>query len=372
MNDFEEFKLCLSRLVSTLRVIKQGLAYDCTQSVDDKANGVCVINPHFLGGADVGAQTYPVPCPATTEPILAVKLTDNEPSSAETSKNKDKIIMNIAEVAVYLIAAATMSKRVALFLLVVLFQQHTISGLLVKAIVKEVTVRTKWNIFPPEHVLDGIYTIYISLIFLAPDSALLSSRGAIYKLNKEVQIQTLTHVSMLLHIIRTAHSSRSKRLYFFRCLQLPMISLLRFRSWWFLDSVRISIFSVVHRSQNRSPILDKGSCPLDGKCLTESLVYEALLKTNCNQKFLYIGLTGNSFKTRFSQHKHTFNNPEKRTSTRLSEKVWELKDKGITFGITWKIRKKGRPYRIGDRFCDLCTRQNGVATCHKVCGLYER
>ena len=100
---------------------------------------------------------------------------------------------------------------------------------------------------------------------------------------------------------------------------------------------------------------DKGNCPLDGKCLTESLVYEAQLKTNCNQKFLYIGLTGNSFKTRFNQHKHTFSNPEKRTSTRLSEKVWELKDKGTPFGITWKVRKKGRPYRIGDRFCDLCT-----------------
>eukprot|EP00116_Pleurobrachia_bachei_P006330 sb/3466592/ len=45
------------------------------------------------------------------------------------------------------------------------------------------------------------YTLVLSLIFLAPDSALLSSRGAIYKLNKEVQIQTLTYVSMLLHII---------------------------------------------------------------------------------------------------------------------------------------------------------------------------
>eukprot|EP00116_Pleurobrachia_bachei_P015450 sb/3475712/ len=50
---------------------------------------------------------------------------------------------------------------------------------------------------------DQCCTVKLSLIFLAPDSALLSSRGAIYKLNKEVQIQTLTHVSMLLHIIRT-------------------------------------------------------------------------------------------------------------------------------------------------------------------------
>eukprot|EP00116_Pleurobrachia_bachei_P006549 sb/3466811/ len=58
------------------------------------------LNP---GGTDATAQTYSVPCPAITEPTLAVKLTDNDPSSAETSKNKDKIIMNIAEVAVYLI-----------------------------------------------------------------------------------------------------------------------------------------------------------------------------------------------------------------------------------------------------------------------------
>eukprot|EP00116_Pleurobrachia_bachei_P015140 sb/3475402/ len=58
---------------------------------------ISVLNP---GGMDAGAQTYPVPCPATT--TLAVKLYDDEPSSAETVY-KDKIVMNIAEVIVYII-----------------------------------------------------------------------------------------------------------------------------------------------------------------------------------------------------------------------------------------------------------------------------
>ena len=108
-------------------------------------------------------------------------------------------------------------------------------------------------------------------------------------------------------------------------------------------------------NKRRCNCQDKQRCPLDGRCLTEAVVYEAQLKTNLGQKFLYIGMTANDFKTRYNQHRHTFNNPDRRASTRLSEKVWELKDRGIEFGITWRVRRKGKPFKVGDKTCDLCT-----------------
>ncbi|GFS25682.1 inositol hexakisphosphate and diphosphoinositol-pentakisphosphate kinase 2 [Elysia marginata] len=48
---------------------------------------------------------------------------------------------------------------------------------------------------------------------------------------------------------------------------------------------------------------DKPSCPLQGKCLEQSLVYQATIsETNTNKIDTYIGITENTFKTRFNQH----------------------------------------------------------------------
>ena len=41
-------------------------------------------------------------CPATTEPILNILLTDRETTIAEKPELTDKIVMNIAEVMVYI------------------------------------------------------------------------------------------------------------------------------------------------------------------------------------------------------------------------------------------------------------------------------
>ena len=53
----------------------------------------------------------------------------------------------------------------------------------------------------------------------------------------------------------------------------------------------------------------------------------------------YAGLTENTFKTHFANHKTSFNNPSKRMITELSKHVWNLKDSNINFRITWKILK---------------------------------
>ena len=99
------------------------------------------------------------------------------------------------------------------------------------------------------------------------------------------------------------------------------------------------------------------SCPVDGKCLTESVIYSATVNSN-NSSMNYIGLTGDSFKTRFNGHTDTFRHREGKMST-LSSHVWDLEDKKASdkkmdYSIKWKIEKKAMLYRPGASYCDLC------------------
>ena len=57
-------------------------------------------------------------------------------------------------------------------------------------------------------------------------------------------------------------------------------------------------------------------CPLNGKCLTESLVYQAeITSTDAGEAKTYIGMTGGSFKKRYANHKKPINNPRYSSET---------------------------------------------------------
>jgi hypothetical protein len=96
-------------------------------------------------------------------------------------------------------------------------------------------------------------------------------------------------------------------------------------------------------------------CPLSGKCLTESIIYQANVETNDGKPAeTYVGLTANSFKTRYSNHKSTFNHANKKFSTELSSHIWSLKEKGINYKVSWKILKQANPYNKATDRCNLC------------------
>lgn len=102
---------------------------------------------------------------------------------------------------------------------------------------------------------------------------------------------------------------------------------------------------------------DKSICPLPDKCLTQSVIYQASVTTTNNIKPIatYVGLTENKFKTRYNNHKTTFNNISKRHSTELSSYIWELKETNISYNIKWNILSHARPYSKNSRKCKLCT-----------------
>ena len=102
----------------------------------------------------------------------------------------------------------------------------------------------------------------------------------------------------------------------------------------------------------------KNNCPLDGKCLTECVVYKATVtETDTKKQETYIGLTENEFKTRFNLNKSPFKLEHKRTTTTLSDHIWKLKEKNTDFNITWEIIKNVKPYAPGEKICKLCLQE---------------
>ena len=96
-------------------------------------------------------------------------------------------------------------------------------------------------------------------------------------------------------------------------------------------------------------------CPLENHCLVPCCVYQGLLSSGPNTtKYNYFGHAGNNFKERYQSHKLSFENPNYKTSTTLSAKVWELREKGLPTEVKWNILHTTRPYKAGMKSCDLC------------------
>ena len=101
---------------------------------------------------------------------------------------------------------------------------------------------------------------------------------------------------------------------------------------------------------------NKDECPTPGKCLTEAIIYQATVNSE-NKEETYIGLTANSMKVRFTDHKNSFKYEEKRKKTTLSKYIWKLKDENKPYSIKWKIMARAQPFSQTTNQCQLCTRE---------------
>ena len=97
------------------------------------------------------------------------------------------------------------------------------------------------------------------------------------------------------------------------------------------------------------------ACPVDGKCLNEGIVYQAIVTREDNsEENSYVGLTEGKFKTRYANNNTSFRHDKYRNSTELSKHIWSLKDADVKFSIKWKILKKCKPYSNATKRCNLC------------------
>ena len=101
-----------------------------------------------------------------------------------------------------------------------------------------------------------------------------------------------------------------------------------------------------------------GSCPVQGACKQEGVVYEACVRErNSGKTETYTGLTGRSFKQRWKEHQRDFDNPDKRNETRLSLHIWELKDRGVAHDTSWRLLDRATTYNPATKKCNLCIRE---------------
>ena len=73
----------------------------------------------------------------------------------------------------------------------------------------------------------------------------------------------------------------------------------------------------------------KPDCPLNGECKFNNIVYEATVTAEDRSIRNYIGMTEHSFKTRYADHKQSFEKKKYATKTSLSRYLWKLKEAGI-------------------------------------------
>jgi hypothetical protein len=93
-------------------------------------------------------------------------------------------------------------------------------------------------------------------------------------------------------------------------------------------------------------------------------VYQATVTTQTNGvKQAYVGLTENTFKTRYTNHVGSFRHKSKHLSTELSKHIWQLKDNNQAFDISWKVIKQAAPYNNATKNCNLCQWEKYFIVC---------
>ena len=81
--------------------------------------------------------------------------------------------------------------------------------------------------------------------------------------------------------------------------------------------------------------LKKEDCPMNGFCLTKSLLYYATITCDKeNYIKLYKGICQTTFKKRYANHKKSFNGPTYKNDTKLSIEYWALKTKQLNLKVS--------------------------------------
>ena len=109
---------------------------------------------------------------------------------------------------------------------------------------------------------------------------------------------------------------------------------------------------------------NREECPLQGQCLTRSIVYQATVtRADNNRTESYVGITANDFKQRFNNHTSNFTNRDQWKTTALSKYIWSLRDQNIQYSVKWRILKRRRAYTSATKKCYLCMYEKFIILC---------
>ena len=101
----------------------------------------------------------------------------------------------------------------------------------------------------------------------------------------------------------------------------------------------------------------KAYCPLDQKCISENIIYQATVSEPNKEIQTYIGQTSCTFKARLAVHKQTFKDQNKNGQTALSNYIHSRKNKGFEPKVTWKLIDRGKNFTPVTGVCQLCVKE---------------
>ena len=140
-----------------------------------------------------------------------------------------------------------------------------------------------------------------------------------------------THIGKIFFKLLNKHFPKSNKLYKIFNRNTVKISYSCMKN---LNSIISSHNALQLKTKNDSNGLcncrNQESCPLQGKCLTRNIIYQATVKSKGDIK-TYIELSERPVKERYRNHIKDFNNSKYRNSTELTKYIWQLKENNKDF-----------------------------------------
>ena len=91
--------------------------------------------------------------------------------------------------------------------------------------------------------------------------------------------------------------------------------------------------------------INKTDCPLQKKCFSKNTLYQADISLENFQTKIYYRISEAKFKTRYSNHKKSFDHKKPKNDMQAS------KEEPV---LVWKILRQYQPYIVNTKWCLLC------------------
>ena len=114
------------------------------------------------------------------------------------------------------------------------------------------------------------------------------------------------------------------------------------------------LHSPVDNQSRTCNCINKTDFPLQEKCLSENTLYQADISSENFQTKIYYGISETKFKTRYSNHKKSFNHEKHKNDTQLSNELWKVKASKEEPVLVWKILGQYEASNVNTKRCLLC------------------
>ena len=81
-----------------------------------------------------------------------------------------------------------------------------------------------------------------------------------------------------------------------------------------------------------------------------------MTEVTSGKKETYTGLTNRRFKDRLYEHNTSINKRGEK-NTALSSHIWNLKDRGILYDLSWRLKDRATTYNTTTKSCRLCLKE---------------